>query len=340
MASKAGRAQFKDIKTGRAFWVVLAGTTQRDQLHYGWAHEPERVEIVQKPFRTQIADIGGTRRDEWSFTVHYSDLWWNPNTVTTYDCSQWGIETDIPFKGVFGLRFMFTTQAHAIRYVDRVRNGRLQDIYEHPKQFTRLGFMSKPANRKRVQKAIRPYQFVVGGVVCDHTTPKAHVEYYMEQSRHELSQMYPHEIKRLNLPKVVDLRNQFTAPVDQGGLGSSSACAVTDAMVASWAADPKAFKQPDPTTFYPGAVFVPQKLSPGQRAVLEQDFVILDEAHQLDSDPRKFTKIIEEFKAAAGDVKGRNIVGYDPAGPTLTSIRIGNGDQITYAETFPKKDRS
>lgn len=310
MASKAGRAQFKDIKAGRVFWVVLAGTTQRDQLHYGWAHEPERVEVVQKPFRTQIADIGGVRRDEWSFTVHYSDLWWNPNTVTTYDCSQWGIETDIPFKGVFGLRFMFTTKAHAIRYVDRVRNGRMQDIYEHPKQFTRLGFMSKPADRKRVQKAIRPYQFVVGGVVCDHTTPKAHVQYYMEQSRHELSQMYPTRIERLK---------------------------VTEEMLKKWAADPKAFKQPDPATFYPGAVFIPLKLNPGQLAVLEQDFVILDEAHQFDGDPHKFTKIIKEFKAAAGDVKGRNSVSYDPAGPTLTSIRLGNGDEITHAETFPRK---
>lgn len=310
MASRAGRAQFKDIKAGRAFWVVLAGTTQRDRLHYGWAHEPERVEIVQKPFRTQIADIGGARRDEWSFTVHYSDLWWNPNTLTTYDCSQWGIETDIPFKGVFGLRFMFVTKAHAIRYVDRVRNGRLQDIYEHPKQFTRLGFMGHPANRKRVQKAIRPYQFVVGGVVCDHTTPKKHIEYYVEQSNRELSQMYPHEIKPI---------------------------VFTEEMLKKWALDPKAFKQPDPTKLYPGMVFVPQNLNPNQRATLEQDFVILDEAHHLDGDPHKFTKIIEEFKAAAGDVKGRNIIGYDPAGPALTSIRIGNGDKITYAETFPKK---
>jgi hypothetical protein len=294
MASKAGKAQFKDIKVGRTLWAVLAGVTHRGDLQYGWAHEPERVVVVEKPFRTQIAHITGRRRDEWSFTVHYSEQWWDPSTMTVYDCSEWGIETDIPFKGLFGLRFMFTTKAHAVRYVDRVRHDRLRDIYEHPKQFTRLGFMSKPADRKRVQKMIRPYQFVVGGVVCDHTTPKASIEYYVEQSTRELSMMYPYEIKPI---------------------------VFTEEMLKKWALDPEAFKQTDPKKFYPGTVLIPDTFLTDsvKRALIEKDFVILDEAHPL-------------------DVQGKWLLGYDPAGPSLSSIMIGNGDQVTHAEVFPKKN--
>jgi hypothetical protein len=46
---------------------------------------------------------------------------------------------------------------------------------------------------------------------------------------------------------------------------------------------------------------------PAQRAQLEKDFVIIDEAHIFDKDPNGFTKLVEEFKAAEGYPVGQNI---------------------------------
>lgn len=287
MATKAGRAQFKDLVAGRVLWRVYAVQLPPGNI---FVKELERVTVVEKPFRTFLQDVDGVCRPDWGFTVRYNQAHWDTGAMRVHDCSAWGIQTDVSSNKPIGLKFFFMTEAAACRYMDRLQNYRLADAFEHPRQF-------KKVELPRI-RYLRPYQFVVGGVICDHTTPKKHIGYYMEQSRKELSMMYPNVIEPLKIP---------------------------DLELMEWAEDPDAFKQSDPKTFYPGTVFIPSDLTPEARAQVEKDFVILDEVHQYDeNDPTKFTRIAKEYAEKFGNNK--LVVGYDPAGPSITSVTIGNGD--------------
>lgn len=221
MATKSGRVQFKDIRTGKTFWRVPASFEPgMSRVH---ADVPRSVRVLEKPFRTFLSErafpVGSACVPEWSFTVMDSIDYDGSlrNTAYVLDCHAFGIETDVTDKRPdpsFGLSFLFTTEAHARRYYHRITSYRLADAFEHPRQLKATGHHYKTLG---LPKHLRPYQRVVGGVVVDHTTPKGHVEYYMEQSRRELGMLYPFEIKPLKI-------------------------------------DPEAFKQPDPKTFYPGII--------------------------------------------------------------------------------------
>jgi hypothetical protein len=328
MATKAGRVQFKDIKAGKVFWLVRAGWGKAlvddgkggNRLSLTWCHHPERMVILERPWRS-MTDYSPSAvwkpTPDWSFKARvYFDDYVTEELV--YDCSSYGIPT--PEHPEVQATFIFVTQKAAQRYFEHVKSANYQTLFEHPAQWKSTGLRKRVStlyngkhavygdiptrtNSHRPWLRLRPTEFLMGGMVMDQDTPQSTREHFQRESAKELSLMYPNVIVELK-----------------------------------WAKDPDAFKQPDPKTLYPGSVLIPNNLTPEQRAAVEKDFVILDEAHQLDGDPQKLAKIIEEFRTAAVDTKGRNILGYDPAGPTLTSVRISDGDQITYAAIFTKKN--
>lgn len=315
MATKAGRAQFKDIKVGRVLWRVYAMRLPASGV---CIRDLERVTVVEKPFRTVIMD-DGVCRPEWSFTIQFGQGFWDPGTMRTYDCSDWGIQTDVSSNKPIGLSFLFTTEAHARRYIDRVQNYRLADAYEHPRQFTKVGF-GKPISKRSSQgltfgtaRYIRPYQFVMGGVVCDHTTPKEYVSYFLRESTKELSQMYPHVIEPLvpkdakitalgSLEKLKYDDPEVIVGYDPAGPAAAEMSVARDSEGKIHVTH-VVIGNGDKITHSSGKsivsrgidrhlrglhrqlVLVPKSVTedPLQRAQLEKDFVIIDEVHQVDA---------------------------------------------------------
>lgn len=261
MATKAGRAQFKDIRQGRTLWLVQGGQTWKASATHGgpgvWYYPPEKIFVTHAPFRTQVDGTKGLV-DEWTFAAR---KWWSDglSSVFAIDCTAHGI----PAPGItrfFTESFVFTTQKAALRYIKRFSNYRLADSYEHPRQFKHHIWPNK---------YLRPYQFLVNGVVCDHTTPPETIEFYMEQSRRELAMMYPHVITPL---------------------------LVNPEELKKWAGDPEAFEPIDPKTYYPGSVIVGMDVfnDPVKRAELEKDFVVIGYDPGSDTAARVDVKVNED----------------------------------------------
>lgn len=227
MASKAGRVQLKDIKVGRTFWRVIAGVVHYPvggmAPAYSWAHRPERIEIIERPFRSLLDTGEDLMRlvEDWSFLgrLYYNlpgesgrnhDMW--------FDCSAWGIVTDVT-KGQFGHCFLFTTKAAAERYYTRMNRTDTKHSFEHPRQWTKHNLIKRAVVRPNGTKCkmgdvpsfghtlhgpwlyTRPTERLVCGVVVDHDTPKETVDYLVEQGRKEIGTMYPTEVKAVVFPK-------------------------------------------------------------------------------------------------------------------------------------------
>ncbi|BDD79708.1 hypothetical protein [Burkholderia phage FLC9] len=276
MASKAGRVQFKDIKAGKVFWLVRTRIEKkwREVLANGNPVDllaaPVRVEITKKPFRTMVEDdldgLGHLKHADWTFEgrVWYDEVY---SEKHHFDCSAFGIFTDVSEWAVkTTVDYFFTTQRAALRYCERMeRSPTYRIAFEHPHMWRKAKLRKRVGEDWQGKKTIygdfptrtnshrpwlhySPLESLVGGIVVGPQTPKKHIEYFMEQSRKELEQMYPNVIEPI---------------------------------------------------------------------------VILDEAHEIDPPGKSFVEV-------EASIKGKPVamLGFDPAGPTLTHVTIGNGDKI------------
>lgn len=344
MATKAGRAVFADIKAGVTLWLVRAGYGRalvgeegnQDKLNLSWVHEPERLVVTQRPFRT-MTDHGPSAvskpKPDWSFVVRefYPT---GESYELTMDCSIVGIPTDV--RPEVDCTFLFVTKKAAMRYYEHVRSTTYTHLFEHPAQWKKTGLRKRvcrswngrpmvvgdiptKTNSHRPWLKLRPTEFLLGGTVMNQATPDNVVERMMEASAKELSLMYPSgPIKHFSdvhlgvTPKehFKDIENFFTGFWESFPTPEARKAHIHDDSVKK---------------LYPGMVVIPGDLKPEDRAKLEKDFVILDETHEIDPPGKRFVEV-------EASIKGKPLakLGFDPAGPTLTKVVIGNGDKITH----------
>jgi hypothetical protein len=321
MASKAGRATLKDLKAGKTFWLVRAGWGKAmvdngkggNRLALTWCHRPERMEILERPWRSMTdysPSAVSNPTPDWSFRArvyfeheHIEEL--------VYDCSSYGIPT--PEHPQVQATFIFVTKKAAQRYFEHVKSANYQTLFEHPAQWKPTGLRKRVSTLYNGRRAVygdiptrtnshrpwlhlRPTEFLMGGMVMDQDTPQSTVEYFQRESAKELSLMYPSSIPRLFNDMHLGDGKKFDVAEFTKGIEDLTAH-IRDQGV---------------NKLYPGQVIIPGDLMPEQRAQIEKDFVILDEAHIIDPPGHKF--------------------------PKVTKVVIGNGDQLHSVETFPKKE--
>jgi hypothetical protein len=357
MATKAGRATLKDLKAGKTLWLVRAGYGKaligeegnQDKLNLSWVHEPERLVVTQRPFRT-MTDHGPSAvskpKPDWSFVVRefYPS---GDSYELTLDCSIVGIPTDV--RPEVDCTFLFVSKKAAMRYYEHVRSVTYAHLFEHPAQWKTTGLRKRvcrswngrpmvvgdiptKGNSHRPWLRLRPTEFLMGGTVMNQSTPDSALEHSMRESAKELSMVYPSgPIKCLSdvhlgvTPKehFKDMENFFTGFWEQLPTPEARKAHIRDGGVRK---------------LYPGQVIIPGDLMPEQRAQIEKDFVILDEAHIIDPPGKRFVEV-------EASIQGKPVakLGFDPAGLTLTKVVIGNGDKITHEWTvspaeFPPAD--
>lgn len=365
MASKAGRAQFKDIKAGKVLWVVRAGRgkamieAERTSHSLVWMHAPERVVVTARPFRSMVdksASAIAVLKPDWTFKAR-ADFGSGFMEELYHDCSDWGIVTDVTPK--VGLSFMFVTQKAANRYYEFLKNADVEHMFEHPRQWESTGLRKRVSTLYNGKRAVygdiptrtnshrpwlhlRPTEFLMGGMVMNQDTPESTREHFRRESAKELSLMYPHTIVPISdmhagMPDSIDaarraMENFFKGFWEQFPTPEAQKAHIHDDGVKHlYPRLDHAGKLP------PGAVFVPSDLSPEDRALLEKDFVILDEAH-MPLGHR--AELLEQTQVKLKEAKEkRSIVSIDPAGPTLAKVVIGNGRKI-HSEWYcdPAKD--
>ena len=373
MATKAGRATLKDLKAGKTFWLVRAGWGEAlvdddkggNRLSLTWCHQPERMEILERPWRSMTdysPSAVSNPTPDWSFRArvyfeheHVEEL--------VYDCSSYGIPT--PEHPQVQATFIFVTRKAAQRYFEHVKSANYQTLFEHPAQWKPTGLRKRVSTLYNGRRAVygdiptrtnshrpwlhlRPTEFLMGGMVMDQHTPQSTREHFQRESARELAMMYPHTIDTLIDPSLGVVKH--FSDVHLGVTPKEQFKGIENFFKDFWEQFPtpeaqKAHIHDDGVRkLYPGQVIIPGDLMPEQRAQLEKDFVILDEAHIIDPPGTSFVKldVVDPQKEPERyqQVSDNNlrILGIDPAGPTLTKVVIGNGDKITHVETFPKKE--
>lgn len=283
MASKAGRVQFQDLKAGKVFWLVHATSALSQDIMTGFmpvtaSREPLRLVIVGKPFRSEVEDDLGRRVPEWTFTARRYYKKWEGFEQIYLDCNNTGIVTEFFRRTIRPtVNAMFTTRKAALRYIERMNTMNYRIAFEHPLLWTKTGLLKRVGtdwkgkrtvyadirtrtNRHRPWLHTAPLETLIGGVVVGPCTPKDHVRYFLEQSTKELSQMYPHVIKPLNLDSKVTGVEVSHVTIGNG-----------DKIHSHHAADRHV------RAMYHGGVIVPKSAleNPESYREIEKDFVIM-----------------------------------------------------------------
>lgn len=284
MASKAGRVQFKDLKAGKVFWLVHATSELSQGIMSGFkpvsaSREPMRLTIVGKPFRTEVEDDLGRRVPEWTFTASRYYAEYSGAKQVYLDCNNTGIVTEFFRRTVRPtVNAMFTTRKAALRYIERMNTLNYRIAFEHPMLWTKTGLLKRVStdwqgkrtvyadirsrtNRHRPWLHTAPLETLIGGVVVGPRTPKEHVLYFLEQSRNELSQMYPHVIEPLSLDSKVTAVELTHVTIGNG-----------DKIHSHYGADRHLRALHQSTVIVPKAAVE----DPDRRATLEQDFLIIE----------------------------------------------------------------